>query len=239
MSNLTHQQYSPFTTLLWVLFLVFGIQIIFTLLFTIGLSVYGFSAPHIEQVTFSPAFMASIGVLSALCTLPFLKVAMGPSNKAFPLQFLAIKPINSRTLMKVLAVGVVCYGLESALYHIFALDMPAFMLQLKAQVNTGFDLFATILAVCIIAPIVEELIFRGLAYGRLVNTRLGVTGTIIVTSLVFTMIHIQYDIATLAILSIAALLFGYVRYKTQNLVYCIILHAFLNLISTIELFMFF
>ena len=44
------------------------------------------------------------------------------------------------------------------------------------------------------APIAEELLFRGYLYSQLINTKLGMYGTIIFTSLLWTGLHAQYDI---------------------------------------------
>jgi CAAX protease family protein len=237
-STINTQTFSIFGTFLWMLFLAIGIQALLGFAVAFGMGVAGFPVDDIELLFNRPDLMAATGLIAAFLSYPLVKKAAYQSGAPFPFEFLALKAINKETLVKVLLIGFGYYAFATLTSYLLAIEVPEFMLELKSHTNTGFDLLMLVIAICIVAPIVEEVIFRGLAYTRLVNSRAGVTGAIIITSLVFTAIHIQYDFMILAILSVFAFLVGYVRYKTDNLVYCIALHMQLNMMSTIELFFF-
>jgi membrane protease YdiL (CAAX protease family) len=86
-----------------------------------------------------------------------------------------------------------------------------------------------VLAVGILGPIAEELIFRGLLYGRLVRTRLGVRWTIILLAAAFAVLHTAYTPAVIAIIFVDGLLLGAARYRTKSVYVPIAMHLLWNL----------
>ena len=80
-------------------------------------------------------------------------------------------------------------------------------------------------------PIFEELLFRGLLFKGL-NERLGGSLTIIVTSILFVIPHIQYDLSILILVLLPnALILGLCRLKTKSLTIPIILHCANNIFT--------
>ena len=89
------------------------------------------------------------------------------------------------------------------------------------------------LALVILPPIAEELIFRGYLFGKL-RSRLGVVGTTIIVSLLFGFVHMQWNVAVdTAILSI---FLCYLREKTGSIWACMVLHAIKNGLAYFILF---
>ncbi len=86
------------------------------------------------------------------------------------------------------------------------------------------------IAIVIVPAIGEEFIFRGFLYGHLVQTRLGVVGTIILSSFLWTILHGQYLVPILLSVFVMGLLFGYIRYRTNSLYPVMFLHGLNNLI---------
>lgn len=89
------------------------------------------------------------------------------------------------------------------------------------------------LAIFVGAPVSEEFFFRGFLFAGLKNTWMGVTGAVIVPTLLFTAIHLQYDLQGLLFVLLAGLFFGVARAKTDSLWLPICLHAFMNVVATI------
>src|SRR5436853_338769 len=56
-----------------------------------------------------------------------------------------------------------------------------------------------VLGVGIAGPAMEELIFRGFLFGRLLRTKLGGTGTLLITSAVWAVLHWDYSVTVIAI----------------------------------------
>ena len=87
------------------------------------------------------------------------------------------------------------------------------------------------------APIFEELVFRGFIFARLQRSVLGKSGALILTSLIFTLIHSQYQGIELFALFTFAILLGLIRIKTNNIKYCILIHALNNTLSLMALYL--
>lgn len=94
----------------------------------------------------------------------------------------------------------------------------------------------TIITVAVLAPIGEEVVFRGFALPGLA-TRLGPTAAILITSALFALIHLGpgVGVGILPVTFILGLAFAYVYHKTQSLVLAIAVHALHNAITIVAL----
>jgi uncharacterized protein len=57
---------------------------------------------------------------------------------------------------------------------------------------------------------------------------------VIITSLLWAAIHLQYDLYGIATIFVGGIFLGWVRLKTDSIWLCIILHGMMNLIATLE-----
>ena len=94
----------------------------------------------------------------------------------------------------------------------------------------------TIVTVAVLAPIGEEIVFRGFAIPGLAS-RLGTTAAILITSAVFALIHLGPGIGVgiLPVTFVLGLAFAFVYHKTQSLTLAIAAHALHNAITIIAL----
>ncbi|WFU37951.1 type II CAAX endopeptidase family protein [Bradyrhizobium sp. CB82] len=90
-----------------------------------------------------------------------------------------------------------------------------------------------VLAFSIAAPMSEEVIARGFLYRGWSESFLRVPGAIILSSLVWTAVHLQYDMYFLAEVFSIGLWFGYMRYRGNSLWLTIVLHALNNLTAVV------
>jgi hypothetical protein len=86
-----------------------------------------------------------------------------------------------------------------------------------------------VLAVCILGPIAEELIFRGALYYRFSQTRLGPTVTIVILAAIWAVIHIAYTPGVIAVIFVGGLLLGFARRQTGSVILPILMHIAWNL----------
>ena len=78
------------------------------------------------------------------------------------------------------------------------------------------------------------MLFRGFLFKGLQKSFLGGLGAVVVSSVVFAVIHIQYGFAVIVFLLFPmALLLGYARLKSNSLILPILLHSFNNLLTCI------
>jgi len=86
-------------------------------------------------------------------------------------------------------------------------------------------------AIGLAGPAAEEVVFRGLAVGRLRRTRLGARGAVGLASFGWAAVHVQYGPATMAQIAADGLLLGAARVSTGSLYVPIAMHALGNLLS--------
>jgi membrane protease YdiL (CAAX protease family) len=89
------------------------------------------------------------------------------------------------------------------------------------------------LATVIVAPITEELLFRGFLHRGWAPSWLGIPGTIILTSALWTALHLQYNGFGLLCVFAIGLLFGSIRQRGGSTTLTIMLHTLNNVIATI------
>ncbi len=88
-----------------------------------------------------------------------------------------------------------------------------------------------ILMTVILAPILEEILFRGIIMKGMINNNVKPVTAIIVSALIFGAVHFNpWQFAGAFLLG---LVLGLVYYKTKSLLMSILLHAFNNLLSAL------
>ena len=85
-----------------------------------------------------------------------------------------------------------------------------------------------VLAVGILGPIAEELIFRGWFFG-LLEKRVGAALTIFATAVGWALLHYSYSWAVIGVIVIDGLLLGLTRWKTRSVFPPIVMHILYNL----------
>lgn len=91
------------------------------------------------------------------------------------------------------------------------------------------------LAVVVGAPLYEEFIFRGFMFEGLRHAAPGPVGAIVITSVLWTLLHMQYDTYALGVVLVIGLFLGAARVLTGSLMLTVLLHALLNLASMVQL----
>ena len=105
---------------------------------------------------------------------------------------------------------------------------PGFMLDvLKSARNDGV-LWLLILALCVAAPVSEELLARGFLYRGWSESFLRVPGAILLSSAVWTAMHMQYEWYFFGEVFCLGLWFGYLRYRSGSTWLTIVLHGLNN-----------
>jgi membrane protease YdiL (CAAX protease family) len=85
-----------------------------------------------------------------------------------------------------------------------------------------------ILAVCILGPAAEELLFRGLLF-RWLGERLPIAPTIAITAVGWALLHWSYSWAVIGVIVIDGVLLGLARWRTHSILPPIAMHALYNL----------
>jgi len=115
---------------------------------------------------------------------------------------------------------------EEIYMRVLEIDVPVSFLKFMLSE----PLILGVLTTVVIAPILEEFIFRGFLFSQLKNT-LGNWGAISLSSLAWTSLHFQYELKILFILFLFGLILGFLRWKYNSLFLVMALHAINNLVA--------
>lgn len=87
------------------------------------------------------------------------------------------------------------------------------------------------IAIVGIAPVFEELLFRGFLFQGLQRSRLGPGGAVLITAVGWAVLHVQYGPLVISQIVCFGLLFGVARWKTQSLFVPLSMHCLNNLLA--------
>lgn len=111
---------------------------------------------------------------------------------------------------------------------------PGFMMDTLKAAQADNSLWLLILAIVVAAPITEEFFVRGFLYRGWSESFLRIPGAIILSSAVWTLMHLQYDWFFLGEVFSIGLLLGYLRYRSNSTWLTIVIHGLNNLAATIQ-----
>lgn len=111
---------------------------------------------------------------------------------------------------------------------------PGFMVDVLKTAESDNALWLLVIAFCVAAPLSEELLARGFLYRGWSESFLRPFGAILLSSAVWTAMHMQYNWYFLAQVFSIGLLFGYLRYRSNSLWLTVVLHGINNLAATVQ-----
>jgi membrane protease YdiL (CAAX protease family) len=111
---------------------------------------------------------------------------------------------------------------------------PGFMGDVLKSAQADGAVWLLLVAFAIGAPVSEELFARGFLYRGWSESSLRVPGAILLSSLAWTALHLQYDWFFFGEIFSIGLLFGYLRYRTNSTWLTIVLHGLNNLAATVQ-----
>ncbi|MGB9116762.1 lysostaphin resistance A-like protein [Bradyrhizobium sp.] len=147
-----------------------------------------------------------------------------------------------RTSWKNVAIGVgaliVLVGVWELLSRATGRESaPGFMMDVLRSARADGALWLLVIAFCAAAPMSEELFARGFLYRGWSESFLGPVGAIILSSLVWTALHLQYDWFFFGEVFSIGLLLGYLRYRFNSTWLTIFVHGVNNLAAVVQTIM--
>ena len=207
----------------------FGIVFISVLLALIIGSIFGALDPSIltgSKPGLSTYFAMFVG--QGFLAVPVIVYLV---RKKYPLfESLRFNPVSKNTAYAtlLLSLGAMVISDEINILVDMVIPMPDSFLQVEAmlQPDNSLSLVLLIFTVVILAPIGEEILFRGFLQKYLENAWGDITRAILFSSLFFAAIHFNpYWMIQIYFLGV---LLGYLAWKTDSVIPCIIFHVIIN-----------
>ncbi len=220
-----------------LIFLLLGSQIFSGMIFVAGLFIFDLSIPSgrvvgpgADPVNFLPLYLLAVMGLSSLLLLCMLRMIMPETS---PLKMIRGKNILETTLILYVALApmqLIIWGYGWLLGDAgFKAPTNQFM-----SMDGWSDLLLIGIAIVILAPIVEELFFRGYLF-KLLQEKLGDNPAMIITSLLFAAAH--FNLFTFLPILIMGGLMGWARKRSGSILPSLILHMMNNLIALMVVWM--
>ena len=227
-------QRAPALSWRWTIFLV-----IVTAFFSNVFVAYCFDIVHLVLFGY-PSINSSIwslasGGLSIVLQTAFL-AAFVPSNGCRSKEYFGLQ-LPKKPRYAIIGITAVIGLLLLRLTFLARTSSPVIMPDVLEEYRAAKDAGAfsiLFFALVVIYPLGEELIFRGFMFRGLENTRIGKTGAIVVTALMWSATHTPYVLSYLFWVFIDGLLLGWIRSRTESVLGTSIAHMGLNLIVLIE-----
>lgn len=148
-------------------------------------------------------------------------------------EYLALRPVSLRVLLSALFATGVFAAVYDGVSHLLARPTVS---RFEIDMYRGCPYpFIFWLLIVVAAPITEEVFFRGFFLEGFRRSRMGNTGAVVVTALMWASLHLQYDLYDIGSILLFGLLLGAVRLKSRSLWPCLAMHSLLNLIATVEM----
>jgi membrane protease YdiL (CAAX protease family) len=229
-------------TALWFL-LIAGvfliIQTIILTVFAVAVQPNDGSVPSMEQMEsimlglqFNGNVVAwTVTISGVACTiLTFLAIKLKKPNSIST--YLGFLKVDKLTYIK---WGVIFSAVLLASEGLSVLlekdSMPKHLIDIYQSASHKWFLWV---AFVLVAPIFEEIFFRGFLFRGLANSFFGTVGAIIITSAIWASIHLQYDDYYIGMIFTWGLIFGYVRHKTNSIFIPVFLHMMANSIAVFQ-----
>lgn len=113
---------------------------------------------------------------------------------------------------------------------------PGFMVDVFKTARAEGVLWLLVLAFCVAAPISEEIFARGFLYRGWSESFLRVPGAIVLSSLAWTSLHLQYDWYFFGEVFCIGLWLGYMRYRSGSTWLTITIHGLNNFAAVVQTF---
>lgn len=146
--------------------------------------------------------------------------------------YLALVGFTRRDLLiglgSLLALGLIY---DASMYLLGRDVIPPVMIRMYQGARDAGLMVPFVLAIAVLAPVAEEVVFRGFVYRGWAGSWLGVAGTVAVTAGLWAVLHTQYDWDGVALIFLIGLLFGWLRWRSGSTSLVVALHILTNLLA--------
>ena len=190
-----------------------------------------FTLESINELAMNGLLISIATIVSSVICVGFIILVIKMRKNTVIATYLDLNPIGWKIILVLLAISVAFIVLASIVGNYAGVpDTSDFQLDLY---RTSVWPALLWIAVVIFAPLFEEVLFRGFLFQGFQHSRVGVIGAIILTTLPWALLHVQYELYHIGTIFVLGLIYGFIRYKTKSLWSTLFMHTFNNLAAMI------
>lgn len=186
-------------------------------------------ATHDGAKTLSPAQIQAYGaayIVASPLTIVVLWIAIRMARRDFA-EYLALNWPSSGELLGALAITAILLLAESLSVPVVGETEISPNPFVSSERTGGFLIF--LIGGCIAAPVMEEFVVRGFMFRGWSQSFLGPVGSIVVTSVLWAMIHTQYDWFGRFWIFVTGLALGHFRWRSNSTWLTVMVHSAINI----------
>lgn len=147
--------------------------------------------------------------------------------------YLALRPADRFTILQWLLFTVLLLlVLDGVSFAAGFAVVPDWM---KSIYRTAEFVPLLLVAIVVVAPVFEELLFRGFLFEGMRHSRLGASGTIVLASVAWACIHVQYAWFYVGQIFALGVLLGVARARTGSVLVPVLMHSVANSIASVQM----
>ena len=186
------------------------------------------------QTPFDGVLVTTFIVISNPITIAVLAIAVRITQSDLS-EYFALHWPSGRDLSFGVVGLVVLIAASDALLYLTGRDLvTSFQLQSYTTAAAAGWLLPMLAAAILIAPAGEEAMFRGFLFRGWARSSRSAWPAIVVISVLWAMLHVQYDWTGVLQIFVVGLFLGWMRLRSGSLTLTFLLHALFNLEGTLE-----
>ena len=216
-------------TIAWLLFAFLASVVVATGVFA------AWQGDRANQTTVTyDGVMITIGALASVPVQIVVLAFAARLRRWTPADYLALnRPRRSEIVFAVLCTIALMVVFDGFMYVGGRDLVPPFQIEAYQSAKDAGWLLSLMLAIIVVAPVGEEIAFRGFLYRGLVRPGYEKL-TIVVISLAWALLHIQYDWLGMAQIFAAGLTLGWFRWASGSTTLTIAMHMLINFEAMLE-----
>jgi membrane protease YdiL (CAAX protease family) len=219
-----------FMETLFVVLVAYGVhivaaQLILTVILSLPSAMKGLSSDQIDVLWKQQNWQSAGAIAASPAVIAVLWIAIRKAGRGFT-EYLALNWPRPREVMIAFGIMVVVYFLEGLLNDLI---IGGYEPSTTAYAVGGgaVGLLLMLVVGCIVAPVAEELIVRGFMFRGWSQTFLGPIGAIVLTSILWSMVHPYNWLGRLDVF-LTGLALGYFRWRWNSTWLAVMMHSTFN-----------
>jgi membrane protease YdiL (CAAX protease family) len=193
----------------------------------VGLLAYGafILTAELQDLTMQSRSHDAVLILASPSAIAVLWIAIRKADRGFS-EYLALNWPTAGELIRALAITAIILMVEFFVRSSARAADAAIIARLGAYGAGGMMLW---ISACIVAPLMEEFVVRGFMFRGWSESFLGPIGAIVLTSLVWAILHSQYDWFGRFWIFISGLALGHFRWRSNSTWLAVMVHSAMNI----------
>ncbi|MDE5444760.1 CPBP family intramembrane metalloprotease [Bradyrhizobium sp. CSA207] len=197
-----------------------------TIILSLPAFMNGLSSEQVELLWKQPHRQGAAVIFATPVAIAVLWVAIRRAGREFT-EYLALNWPSRDDIVSVLGIMTIFLTVEAFVTIKLGLTRPQTSSGFEVGGATGLIIFAVI--ICLTAPIVEEFVFRGFMFRGWSQSFLRPIGAILLTSVLWAVLHSQYGWYERSWIFVEGLVLGYFRLRSNSTWLTVVAHSAMNM----------